>query len=152
MADHYFDSSALVKSYVAETGTTWVRTILDDKQNRIFISTLAEVEVVAALTRRFRVGDLTVQQLDQACDEARQDAEAYICASLTDDLIRAAVGLARTHGLRGYDAVQLATALQVRDALIQNQLEQDFTLVSADLELNAAAALEGLQVEDPNSH
>lgn len=83
MADHYFDSSALVKSYVAETGTTWVRTILDDKQNRIFISTLAEVEVVAALTRRFRVCDLTVQQLDQACDEARQDAEAYICASLT---------------------------------------------------------------------
>lgn len=71
---------------------------------------------------------------------------------IADDLIRAAVGLARTHGLRGYDAVQLATALQVRDALIQNQLEQDFTLVSADLELNAAAALEGLQVEDPNSH
>jgi len=118
VADHYFDSSALVKSYVAETGTNWVRTILDDEQNRIFISSLAEVEVVAALTRRFRVGDLTVQQLDQACDEAKQDAEAYISSSLTNDLIRAAVGLARTHGLRGYDAVQLATALEVRDALI----------------------------------
>jgi hypothetical protein len=26
------------------------------------------------------------------------------------------------------------------------------TLVSADVELNAAAALEGLVVEDPNSH
>ena len=152
MADLYFDSSALVKSYVAELGTNWVSTILDGGQNRIFISSLAEVEVTAALTRRFRVGDLTVQQLDQACDEVRQDAEAYISVSLTNDLIRAAVGLARTHGLRGYDAVQLATALEVRNALIENELGQDFTLVSADLELNAAALLEGLQVEDPNTH
>lgn len=152
MPDHFFDSSALVKSYVAEAGTNWVRTILDDGQNRIFISSLAEVEVVAALTRRFRVGDLTLLQLDQACDEARQDAEAYISISATDDLIRAAVGLARTHGLRGYDAVQLATALEVKDALIHNQLGQRLTLVSADLELNAAAALVGLQVENPNTH
>jgi predicted nucleic acid-binding protein len=152
VADYYLDSSALVKSYVAETGTKWVRTILDDGQNSIFISSLAEVEVVAALTRRYRVGDLTVQQLDQACDEVRQDAETYISVPLTNNLIRAAVGLARTHGLRGYDAVQFATALEVRDALMQNQLGQDFTLVSADHELNAVAALEGLQVEDPNTH
>jgi len=53
MADYFFDSSGLVKAYVAETGTNWVRTILDDPQHRIFISALAEVEVVSALTRPF---------------------------------------------------------------------------------------------------
>ena len=38
MADYFFDSSALVKAYIAETGTSWVRTILDDEQHRIYIS------------------------------------------------------------------------------------------------------------------
>ena len=49
MADYFFDSSALVKAYVAEAGTNWVRTILDDPQHRISISALAEVEVISAL-------------------------------------------------------------------------------------------------------
>lgn len=61
MADYFFDSSALAKAYVAETGTHWVRTLLD------------EVEVVAALTRRFSVGDLTQQDRDQLAQDARQD-------------------------------------------------------------------------------
>lgn len=66
MADYFFDSSALVKAYVAETGTNWVRTILDDPQHRISISALAEVEVISALTRRFNEGDNTQAELDQA--------------------------------------------------------------------------------------
>jgi uncharacterized protein len=60
-------------------------------------------------------------------------------------LQRAAL-LADTYALRGYDAVQLAAAIEVRlqvPALI---------LVSADTELNTAATVEGLSVEDPNTH
>jgi hypothetical protein len=45
VADFFFDSSALVKAYIAEAGTTWVRTILDDERHRIYISQLASVEV-----------------------------------------------------------------------------------------------------------
>jgi predicted nucleic acid-binding protein len=152
VAYYFFDSSALVKCYVVETGTNWVLSVLDDDQNRILISSLAEVEVVAALTRRFRVGDLSQQQLDQACDEARQDTEAYTPIPLTSHLIRVAVGLARIHGLRGYDAIQLATATEVRNALLQNEPGAEFTLASADMDLNTAAAAEGLSVENPNDH
>jgi uncharacterized protein with PIN domain len=57
VADYFFDSSALVKAYIDEAGTNWVRTILDDPQHRISISALAEVEVTSALTRRFNEGD-----------------------------------------------------------------------------------------------
>jgi PIN domain nuclease of toxin-antitoxin system len=46
VADYFFDSSALVKAYLAETGTGWVRAILDDPNHRISISALAEVEVI----------------------------------------------------------------------------------------------------------
>jgi hypothetical protein len=62
-----------------------------------------------------------------------------------------AVLLARSHGLRAYDAVQLASAIDIqrdhRDAGLA-----PVTLVSADRDLNAAATAEGLPVEDPNLH
>jgi len=108
VADYFFDSSALVKAYIAEAGTNWVRSILDDPQHRITISALAEVEVISALTRRFNEGDLTRIELDQACDELRLDCSAYLLVDITSQILEAAVGNARNHSLRAYDAVQLA--------------------------------------------
>lgn len=107
MADYFFDSSALVKAYISEPGTNWVRTILDDPQHRISISALAEVEVISALTRRFKEGDLTQVELDQACDELSLDYSTYVLVDVTSQLLEAAVGNARNHSLRAYDAVQL---------------------------------------------
>lgn len=151
MADYFFDSSALVKAYIAETGTNWVRTILDDPQHRIWISALAEVEVISALTGRFNEGDLTQVELDQACDELSQDCAAYFLVDITSQILEAAVGNARSHSLRAYDAVQLASAIAVNTALLATQGNvPDFTLVSADHALNDAASHEGLPVEDPN--
>ena len=66
-------------------------------------------------------------------------------------MIDEASTLAQKHGLRAYDAVQLAAALDT--SRIVSQVEStEVLLVSADVELNAAAAVEGLQVEDPNTH
>jgi hypothetical protein len=59
--------------------------------------------------------------------------------------------LARRHGLRAYDAVQLAATLQV-NSMYQMTGTGPVTLVSADQELNTAATAEGLLVEDPNRH
>jgi uncharacterized protein len=57
-----------------------------------------------------------------------------------------AASLARRHGLRGYDAVQLAAALEVHANV------PSLTLLSADANLNSAATAEGLSVDDHNSH
>jgi predicted nucleic acid-binding protein len=74
-------------------------------------------------------------------------------AEVTNQLLEAAVGNARNHSLRAYDAVQLASAIAVRTALLVVQGNAaDFTLVSADRALNDAANREGVQVEDPNAH
>ena len=70
---------------------------------------------------------------------------------MTPALITAAMSVARTHGLRAYDAIQLTAALEVnrqRQALGF----QAVTLVSADQELNAAAIAEGMTVDDPSTH
>jgi len=53
--------------------------------------------------------------------------------------------------LRGYDAVQLAAALEANDERLANALTP-LTLVSADTELNTAAQAEGLNVENPNNY
>jgi predicted nucleic acid-binding protein len=66
-------------------------------------------------------------------------------------MIEEAVTLARTRGLRAYDAVQLAGALDTRRAVSKVE-STELIMVSADVELNAAAAAEGFQVEDPNNH
>ena len=72
---------------------------------------------------------------------------------VTGQILEAAVSNARNHSLRAYDAVQLASALAVRTALLVTQGNlPDFTLVSADNALNDAARVEGLRVEDPNIH
>jgi hypothetical protein len=59
--------------------------------------------------------------------------------------------LAETHGLRGYDAVQLAAACQINALLIMSGLPP-LTFVASDHALNAAATAEGLTVDDPNTH
>jgi len=72
---------------------------------------------------------------------------------VTSQILEAAIGNARHHSLRAYDAVQLASAIAVSTALLATQGNAiDFTLVSADNALNDAARLEGLQVENPNVH
>jgi predicted nucleic acid-binding protein len=55
----FLDSSALVKCYVAETGSVWTRSILDDENNIVYVASLSRVETISALTRRFRRSDIS---------------------------------------------------------------------------------------------
>jgi len=149
---YFFDSSALVKFHVNETGTVWVRSFTDTEDNVIQVASLAKVETVSALTRRLRRRDITQAEFDNACDDLEQDfASQYRVVSLTEEIIEEAATLAKKHGLRAYDAVQLAAALDTSRIVSQIESTQ-LTLVSADLELNAAAQAEGLTVENPNDH
>lgn len=152
MPAYFFDSSALVKFYVAESGTTWVRSFTDSEDNIIHVSGLARVETVSALTRRLRRSDITPTEFNDACDDLQQDfATQYRIVGLTEEIIEDAAALAQKHGLRAYDAVQLAAALDTGRVVFQVDATK-LTLVSGDLDLNAAAAAEGLKVEDPNTH
>jgi predicted nucleic acid-binding protein len=55
----YFDTSALVKRYVSEVGSHWVRVALaQSSQNVVYASALAQPEVLSALQRKVREGQL----------------------------------------------------------------------------------------------
>lgn len=148
----FLDSSALVKCYVDETGSGWTRSVLDDENNVVYVASLSRVETISALTRRFRRSDIAQQEFNVACEQFRLDLTTqFEKVGLTDPMIEEAASLAQTHGLRAYDAVQLAAALETSRIASKVEATQ-LTLVSADLELNAAALAEGFKVEDPNTH
>jgi predicted nucleic acid-binding protein len=71
--------------------------------------------------------------------------------SVNSAVVARAMDLAETHRLRGYDAVQLAAAVEWQRVGKGIGLLL-LTFVSADALLNGAAAREGLTVDNPLSH
>lgn len=133
MAAYFFDSSALVKRYAREVGTAWVIGLFRSASgNRIYAGRLAAVEVISALTRRSRSGRLASNATARAIGRFRR-AFAGKCrkVEITERLIERATALAEKHALRGYDAVQLATALEANDGRLA-LATTPLTLISAD--------------------
>ena len=153
MAILFFDSSGLVKRNVTEIGTAWVQGIADPAAgNDRFIAQITGAEMIAAVTRRLRRGDLTPADAAFALAEINADfTRDFFLLEVSLPRVQEAMALAERHGLRGYDAVQLAAALYLR---LQCRLtgQPDPVIITADRELNAAALAEGLGVDDPNTH
>lgn len=153
MVAYFFDSSALAKRYVTEIGTRWVQSLTDQAAgNGVYVARITLVELVAAISRRRKNGDLTPADADAALADVRADfVSDYQVIEVTAALVAQAEALAEKHALRGYDAVQLVAALEVNNAYLAAG-QPPATLVSADLELNNAGLAEGLNVDDPNTH
>ncbi len=154
MANAYFvDSSALVKRYVQETGTFWVRGITRRSPSTvIYVARITAVEVSCAIARRRKGRTLTQQRASSILHRFRQHlAGRYNVAQITTNLLDDAARPGVKHALRAYDAVQLAVALEV-NRFHQAGGSAPVTLVSADQALNDAAVAEGLTVDDPRTH
>jgi uncharacterized protein len=149
VAAYFVDSSALVKRYVQERGTAWVRSLTHRRTgNQILLASITVVEVTAAVARRRAGKTITPAQASSFLSQFRKHVTGrYTILEITPGVLADAATLANRHVLRAYDAVQLGAALEL------NRISQGgIVLASADHELNAAATAEGLAVEDPNSH
>ncbi len=153
MAHYYLDSSALVKRYVAERGTAWVNNLCDASSGHVvYTARVSGVEIVAALFRRVRVGSLALADAQAETAQLKIDLMIdYQIVEVTETLVNAAMSLAERDGLRGYDAIQLAAGLELQAARVASGLSP-LIFVCADADLNAAAAAEGLSVENPNAY
>ena len=153
MSRYFCDTSALVKRYVTETGSMWLTATIDPKANNyVFIVRITYVEIISAISRKERVGDISI--VDAAAAKKQFEIDylgTLIKVEANEALILEAGRLAEKHALRGYDAVQLAAALQTQQKHRNVGLPL-LTLLSADLDLNAAAVSEGMTVDNPNDH
>ena len=154
MTDYYIDASALVKRYADEPGSTWVRQITEPSApHTIFLAEITLAEVAAALAAKQRApGGITLEQRARILSRFLQDCAEHFCLLPVDRLvIDSAVELTQRHRLRGYDAVQLATAVVARETL-QKQLLPPPVFVAADSDLLTAAVAEQLPVTNPLEH
>ena len=148
MAAFFLDTSTVLKRYVQETGTAWVQAL------PLRLSGIRYLSCGSRWPRRSppsRGGSVAAPIMPQDAATAVADfqldfARQYRVVEVSAGLVAQAATLARRHALRGYDAVQLAAALEI------HATDPSLTLLSADAELNTAATAEGLSVEDPNSH
>jgi uncharacterized protein len=154
VTEYYADASALVKRYADEAGSTWIRQMTDPQaQHTILLAEITLAEVAAALAAKSRApGGITQGQRDRILSRFLQDcAEHFVLLPVDRPVIDRAVELTQRHRLRGYDAVQLATAL-VASEIIQSQNLSAPTFVAADNDLLTAATSERLPVENPLHH
>jgi len=112
----------------------------------VLIARLSIVEVSSALVRRARSMQIPSQEVFATLTNFDDDVTASLSIIELDEAVMDyAVQLARVHGLRGADAVQLSCALLVK----RDRAEIPLILMSSDIELNAAAESEGLTVVNP---
>ncbi len=134
----YLDASALVKRYVAESGSAEVASLIAAAQ-AIGTAVVSRAEVAAALAKAVRVGLVTRESAAAAINAFSADWQHLIRLQFNEPLAARAGTLAWEHGLRGYDAVHLATAL-----FWQETLGEAITVVTYDRELWRGAQASGL--------
>lgn len=118
----YLDSSALVKRYVKESGSSSVDSVMAGA-SAWSASQLTFVEV------------LRVVSADRdAASIARREWGDFDVIALNQAVCERAVGLASHHGLKSLDAIQLASALTAPDVIF----------ATFDRKLHTAAQAEGL--------
>ena len=133
----YLDTSALVPLFIAEPGTSAVRALWESS-SRHLSSRLAVPESRAALARASRVGRLDRSSLRTAVAEADRVIDLLDLVEVGPAIATHAGELALHLGLRGYDAVHLASAMALADG--------DLVMAAGDRELLDAALQVGLQV------
>ena len=108
----YFDASALVKLVVEEPGSSEAARLWDGA-DALFASRVAHPEVRAALAAARRARRLDEAGARAATEAWEELAPALRRVELTAEVEALAGDLADEHGLSGFDAVHLASALVV---------------------------------------
>jgi predicted nucleic acid-binding protein len=133
----YFDTSALVKLCVLETGTP-LAVALWEGGDALLTSRIADVEVRAVLAAAERIGRIDAAPASLARERWDELWPGLGKIEVTPQIADAAGALADRRPLRAADAVHLASALLVR--------EVDVLFAAWDRRLADAARAEGLLV------
>jgi predicted nucleic acid-binding protein len=136
----YLDTSALVKRYLVEEGSTDVARWISQSRP-ISTSLITRAEMGAAITKAIRMNLINPDQGQYALNWFRTEWETLGRLPIHEATVQRADELACRHGLRGYDAVHLACAL-----LYGEGLGEQVTLATYDRRLWQAGQTEGLIV------
>ena len=134
----YLDTSAMVKLYATQRGTDEVK-IAVRQADLVAASLVAYTETRAALARKHPTGNFSRDMLQEHKREFEYDWARLYHLPVDGPAVRKAGEIAESYGLRGFDALHLASA-----DWLQESLARPVTFASFDRDLNVAAARLGL--------
>jgi predicted nucleic acid-binding protein len=139
----YFDTSSIVKWFFDEPLMELARGIKDEVKG-VFTSLLAYPEVMSAINRAWREGRCLKSEMELVQEEFLRIWPNFQWIKVSEDLTHHAGRLIFRHGLKGSDAVHLASALLLK----QEGDEIDLFFSCFDKNLNEAARKEGLRIHE----
>lgn len=152
----YLDSSALIKHYIQESGSRSLTAKIQEAsrpETAIFMSVVGYAEVLAVFARQLRENLLSKAEFDRVENQFSDDWMFHLGRiELSVGVLGFIPDLVRKHPLRGFDAIHLASALWLRDALRLGKslaAGNPVTFATSDKQLARAAAAEGLDTFDP---
>lgn len=141
----YLDTSFLAPFYIQEATSASVETILlNIPTDKLAISDWTIVEFTSLLSRRVRMNELNLEQMEAIIHSFKEDtAQSYTVFTVTTaDFILASEFIQQWEtGLRAGDALHLAIA---RNHNIENLLSLDRKLIDAARQLNIPSDSAGL--------
>jgi len=135
----YLDTSALLKKYFKETGSSDIISIWK-KSDAIITSSVAYAETMATIFRKKRETNVDESIFMSVIKTFQKDWLTFITVEVKDDLNKLINKIVASHPLRGFDAVHLASALTLHDAI-----HDIMVFACYDKRLLKAAKGEGLQ-------
>ena len=136
----YLDTSALLKLYIQETGSEEVVKLLTSVDSS-GTNLLTYVEMASAIARAVRMELVFANEAQSTWKDFLADWELLVRLDISVQITKRAATLAWEHGLRGYDAIHLASALSWQEAI-----DTPVVLTTYDRELWAAALKAGMEV------
>ena len=129
----YLDTSAWLKLYVDERGTQEVIEAVRSAE-LVAISQIAYAEARAALARVLREKRTTKAEHRRRVTALDADYAEVLKVEVSQELVKQAGELAESHALRGFDAIQLASA-----RWLARKTRRPLRLLAYDDRLNQAA-------------
>jgi uncharacterized protein len=141
MKEHvfYWDSSALIKRYIEEDGSNFVRSLSEGRPN--FTAALSHAEILATFYRLRRDGRASQFELEKLLGFFFDDWKNLLIVSYGAQVQRTAEKSIERSPLKGADLVHLASALK----LVEEGLE--VVLLTFDSRLEKAAQDHGLATQ-----
>jgi predicted nucleic acid-binding protein len=151
----FLDTNSLIKLYVPEKGSNWLKNFVTGKQ--IVISEITLFESLTVVRRLYVEGKFTLTQAEALFSLIYQDrlnhtvilvgGEAQI-----NDLSNIVFGLATNLRLRALDSLQLIAAEIARDTVNSLNPPEALTFVSSDVQLLRVAQARGFVTDNPDNH
>lgn len=136
----FFDTSALIKRYISETGSNKVDELFEISEN-IIVSPVTKIEVYSSLKRLLVTNLISEEDYETVKSNIDYDFRYFTVVSLNEKIEKEVIKLIERHQLKALDSIQLASCLY-RKADIR-----DF--IVSDVKLKNAAEAENIEVIDP---